>query len=115
VGAPVVHFEVIGRDFEAMRRFYGELFDWELNPAGPADYAIVGPQDGQGIGGGVGGAGDRAYGVTFYAQVTDLATALGRAEELGGERAMEPTQVAEGTWAAQFRDPEGHLIGLVQS
>jgi predicted enzyme related to lactoylglutathione lyase len=113
VGAPVVHFEVIGRDFETMRGFYGELFGWELTPAGPADYAIVGPQGGEGIGGGVGGAGDRAYGVTFYVQVPDLGTALDRAVELGGERAMEPTQVAEGTHVAQFRDPEGHLIGLV--
>jgi predicted enzyme related to lactoylglutathione lyase len=115
VGAPVVHFEVIGRDFETMRGFYGELFDWELSRLGPADYAIVGAQDGQGIGGGVGGAGDRAYGVTFYVQVPDLEAALDRAVELGGERAMEPTQVAENARVAQFRDPEGHLIGLVVS
>ncbi|HYP47118.1 MAG TPA: VOC family protein [Thermoleophilaceae bacterium] len=111
--AAVVHFEVIGKDFETMKRFYGGLFEWQLEPAGPADYALVEPQEG-GIGGGVGAAGERGYGVTVYAQVPDLDAALARAEELGGTRVMPPTEVSDTVRVAQLKDPEGHLIGLIQ-
>jgi len=30
MGYPVVHFEVIGQDGEALRRFYSALFGWEM-------------------------------------------------------------------------------------
>ena len=34
MGQPVVHFEVIGKDGEKLQRFYGELFDWEIDARG---------------------------------------------------------------------------------
>jgi uncharacterized protein len=112
MGAPVVHFEVIGRDFETLRRFYGELFDWELDKPGSADYALLPlPKKGVGIGGGIGAASE-PYGVTFYVQVPDLEAALARVEELGGRTLTGPTDVGPVTMA-QFEDPEGHRIGLV--
>jgi len=37
---PVVHFEVLGKDAEALQAFYGKVFDWELNPVMPT-YAMV--------------------------------------------------------------------------
>ena len=38
MGHPVVHFEIIGKDGEALKRYYAELFGWEIdsdNPMGP--------------------------------------------------------------------------------
>jgi len=32
---PVIHFEIGGRDAERLTSFYRELFDWQLQPAGP--------------------------------------------------------------------------------
>ena len=113
MGAAVVHFEVIGRDFETMKSFYGGLFDWELSPAGPAPYALVAQEEG-GISGGIGGAGERATGVTVYVRVPDLDAAIARAEELGGACAMAPNDVSDTIRVDQVRDPEGHLIGLVR-
>jgi uncharacterized protein len=111
VAAPVVHFEVIGKDYETLAGFYRELFGWEPQKTGPADYGVVEPGDG--IGGGLGAA-PEPYGVTFYVQVTDLEAVLRRAEELGGGQLMPPTQVSDTLSVAHLEDPEGHRIGLVQ-
>lgn len=50
--------------------------------------------------------------VTFY--VADMEAALQKAEELGGERVMGPEKVMESVELGQFRDPDGHLVGLVR-
>ena len=41
MGRPVVHFEVIGKDDERLRSFYGELFEWQMNADNPMRYGIV--------------------------------------------------------------------------
>jgi uncharacterized protein len=121
MGQPVVHFEVIGKDGEKLRSFYSELFDWQIDADNPMNYGIV-PRDGNtnaegvGIGGGV-GVGPEGYDghVTFYVEVPDVAAALSEAESLGGTRMMGPDEVPGGPVLGQFTDPEGHLIGVVQS
>jgi len=120
MGAPVVHFEVIGSDGAALRSFYSRMFDWEFQEVGGSmDYGVVQRDgntldDGTGIGGGIGG-GERSTHLTFYVQVEDIQASLARAEELGGRRVTEPDDVpGAGILIAQVTDPEGHLIGLVQ-
>ncbi len=71
--------------------------------------------DGAGIGGGVGGGMEGYDGhVTFYVEVPDIEAGLAKAESLGGTRLMGPDEVPGGPTIAQFADPEGHKIGLVQ-
>lgn len=53
--------------------------------------------------------------VTFYVGVSDVEAALAKAESLGGERVMGPHEVAEGTVIGQFKDPEGHMVGVASS
>jgi uncharacterized protein len=121
MGQPVVHFEIIGKDGEKLQRYYGELLGWEIESNNPMKYGVVQREgntnpDGAGIGGGV-AAGPEGYDghVTFYIEVPDAEAALPKAEELGGTRAMGPDQVMEGLVIGQFADPEGHVIGVVQS
>ena len=33
MGQPVVHFEVISKDPDGLRKFFGELFDWQFGEA----------------------------------------------------------------------------------
>lgn len=121
MGQPVVHFEVIGKDGEKLQRYYSELFGWQIAADNPMNYGIVPREgntapDGTGIGGGVGGAPEGIEGwVTFYVSVPDVEAALVQAESLGGKRVMGPDQVMEGLIIGQFTDPEGHLIGLVNT
>lgn len=122
MGQPVVHFEVIGKDPEALRTYYAAMFGWEIDANNPMNYGMVSREgntsaEGIGIGGGVGGGmEDYAGHVTFYVEVPDVEAALVQAETLGGKRLMGPHEIpGGGTVIGQFADPEGHLIGLVGS
>jgi predicted enzyme related to lactoylglutathione lyase len=117
MGNPVVHFEVVGRDAEALQSFYNDAFDWQMQvQPGPPPYAMAYPGGERGINGGVGaGPVGGAGHVTFYVEVADLEAALGKIEGLGGSTVMGPTEVPGGTRIAMFTDPEGHLVGLIKA
>ena len=121
MGQPVVHFEIIGKDAEALRRYYSDLFEWEIDTNNPMNYGIIGREgntnaDRVGIGGGI-GAGPEGYAghVTFYVEVPDVEAALAKAESLGGSRMMGPETVMEGVEIGLFNDPEGHVVGVVRA
>jgi uncharacterized protein len=125
-GSPVVHFEVIGKDYATLSDFYGQLFGWKANADNPMNYGVIAREDnlttdGIGIGGGLMAlppemAGDSNGHVTWYVEVADVDAALAKAESLGGQRLHGPDTVpGGGPTLGQFADPEGHLIGLVQA
>ena len=110
---PTMWFEVAGKDHQALKSFYTELFDWQTKDAEGVPYSMIDAVDG-GIPGGIGAAPEGHPGhVTFYVQVDDLETSLAKVESLGGTRAMPPTDIPGGGQIAQFSDPEGHTIGLM--
>ena len=121
MGAPVVHFEIIGKDADKLRSYYGELFDWKFDTSNPMNYGVVAREDnlspeGFGIGGGIGGGPEGYDGhVTFYVGVPDVEAALAKAEALGGTRIMGPEKVMDMLTLGHFSDPEGHVIGVVAS
>jgi uncharacterized protein len=118
MGAPVVHFEIMGSDPEKLQSYYSELFDWEFDTSNPMGYGVVSREanlspEGVGIGGGIGAAPEGYDGhVTFYVGVPDVEAALAKAEALGGSRMMGPEVVMERMVLGMFRDPEGHVIGV---
>lgn len=114
MGAPVVHFEVIGKDGKKLQDFYSKLFDWKIDANNPMQYGMVQAEQG-GIGGGVSAAepGKPGY-VTFYVQVKDTDAHLKEVEKLGGKVVMPTTVIPGMVTFALFSDPEGHMIGLVK-
>lgn len=121
MGQPVVHFEVIGKDGDMLRSYYSDLFGWEFDTDNAMNYGVVTREgntleDGSGIGGGVAGGPEGYEGhVTFYIEVPDVEASLAKAESLGGSRVMGPDEVFPGLELGQFKDPEGHVIGLVKT
>lgn len=119
MGQPVVHFEVIGSDPSALRRYYAELFGWEFTTGDaatetvsqPGSYGFVDERQ-AGINGGVGGGEGYAGRVLFYVGVPDVEAALQEAERLGGTRQMGPEGVPGTLVVGRFTDPEGNLIGV---
>lgn len=119
---PVVHFEIIGKDPDSLRRYFGELFDWEFDRtpvaeavSEPDNYGFVSPvttSEGTGIPGGVGGGPRYDSHVLFYVGVADVEAALQKAESLGGKRRMGPERAPTGLVVGHFTDPEGNLIGV---
>lgn len=112
---PVVHFEVLGRDASALRRFYSDAFGWTLGPpdGSPMEYSMVTAGEG-GIAGGIGKTPEGPGHVTFYVGVADLEASLQQVEKLGGRTVQPPVQVPDGVSFALFTDPEGHVVGLLK-
>jgi predicted enzyme related to lactoylglutathione lyase len=124
MGRPVVHFEITGKDPNALQDYFHELFGWDYDTSGPvsdavSDHGSYGfvqretTEDGTGIPGGVGGGPSFDGHVIFYVGVPDVEAALTDAERLGGTRVLGPvrnpgTELVIG----HFTDPDGHLIGV---
>jgi predicted enzyme related to lactoylglutathione lyase len=104
MAAPVVWFEIAGRDLDALTRFYGDLLGWKVDADAEG-----------GIPGGIYAPGDQVgeY-VSFYAGVQGLEGYLERAERLGGKVVQPPTPISETARVAMLLDPEGHRIGLLE-
>lgn len=124
MAAPVVHAEIVGRDAATLSAFYRELFDWKFdtnNEIGYGTVELAGSDAGAGLSvgimgmAGVPGMEDYAGHVTFYVEVPDVEAALLKAETLGGARQMGPDQVPGGPLLGQLRDPEGHMVGVIQA
>lgn len=120
MGQPVVHFEVFGKDGERLQGFYSDMFGWEIDSDNPMNYGLVSRDqntspDGIGIGGGIGSGQEGQSYVTFYVSVDDVEAGLQKAESLGGSRVMGPMEVMDQLTIGLFNDPEGHMIGLVNT
>lgn len=112
---PVMWFEVMGKDGDALRNFYGALFNWTFDTNNPARYGVATTGDTRGIPGGIGqvDATHRPWGVTFYVETTDVTKSLAEAERLGAKTLLPRTVLPDVTLGL-FSDPEGHVIGLVE-
>jgi len=111
MGSHVIHVEVVGKDGDALQKFYGDVFGWSFETDNPGGYGMY-RQDG--LTGGVGAAQDGGPGhVTFYVHADDPQAVLAKVEAGGGRVIMPLTKVAPETTIALFADPEGHIVGLM--
>ena len=109
----VVHCEVNGKDGPALQKFFGDLFNWEVNADNPMNYGMVGDPE-KGLSGGIGQTPDGSSMVTFCVGVDDISAYLDKAVSLGGKVLMFETEVMEGVVIGLFADPEGRIIGLAK-
>jgi len=114
---PVVHFEITGKDGDATKKFFADLFGWSIDSNNPMNYGLVDPgvgEQGRGIAGGIAGAmqGQEGY-VTVYVDVDDVEAALVKAEGLGATRLFGPEMIMDGLTIGLFADPEGRPIGVL--
>jgi predicted enzyme related to lactoylglutathione lyase len=112
-GPSVVHWEVQARDPAAQMRFFGQLFGWNVDANNPQNYGLVNPAGPGSIGGGIGGTTDDAPRAVFYVQVPSIVDTLDKAATMGAQMVMPRTDIGM-IVMAQFRDPEGNVIGLVE-
>jgi predicted enzyme related to lactoylglutathione lyase len=110
MGAPVVHFEIYGKDASKLQSFYADLFGWEVHADNPMNYGIVHTNaDDEGIGGGI-TEGDAR--VNIVVDVDDLQKYLDKAVSMGGEVVTPVTVIPDMVTWAEFRDPAGNVIGI---
>ena len=110
MGAPVVHFEIYGKDASKLQSFYADLFGWEIHADNPINYGVVHTNSGdRGIGGGI-TEGDAR--VNIVVDVDDLQKYLDKAVSMGGEVVTPITEIPDMVTWAEFRDPAGNVIGI---
>jgi len=112
MGQPVVHFEIGCKDIAKTEKFFGDLFGWKTQRAGPASMIDTGAS--QGIPGHITSLGHEPEHYTiFYVEVDDVQGYLDKAVSLGGKMLVPPVKIPTGTFA-WFSDPEGNTIGLLK-
>ena len=109
----IVWFEVVGKDGDKLKGFFGELFGWTYKEAQGLNYGMTDAEL-TGVGGGVGVAPGGASWSTFYVGVDDIEAALTKAKRLGAKELIPVTKLPDATFFAVFADPEGHPVGLFQ-
>ncbi len=115
MAAPVTHFEIMAKDAQRVRDFYGNLFGWNFNVMPEMSYGMVDTGVKMGINGGIGQVMEnQAPCVTFYVQVEDIQGYLDKALNLGGVVVVPVTDVPGMVTFAQFKDPDGNMVGLVK-
>ena len=113
---PVVHFEVTGQDGKKLQDFYSGVFGWKVDAGNPMNYGVVSNEDtGGGIGGGISAGDGGTKQVTVYVAVDDPAAYLKKVEEAGGKTVMPVTEIPGMVILAQFADPEGNVIGIIDA
>jgi len=104
------YFEIFTSDLAKSKSFYGQLFNWEINPWGTqGSYEhIKTPQEPDG---GLWKTEDQK-GVLVYFKVEDIDKTLKKVEELGGKVILKKTEIPNVGHYAIFADLDGNQIAL---
>ena len=113
------HIDVGSGDRDRARRFYGEVFGWSFEDQGEGMGYVGVKTSENGIESGIGGLAEATgvgppapNGVVPYILAPDIDATLAAIEKAGGETVVPRTDVFGFGEFAQFRDPDGNLIGL---
>jgi uncharacterized protein len=115
MGNPFVHVELNTTDVDKAKKFYGQLFDWELEDVkmGPSGtYTMIKP--GKGTGGGMlkHPMPEAPTIWLAYVEVDDVGAATEKAKSLGAKIVRDVTEVPGAGWMSIITDPTGGTLGL---
>lgn len=111
----VVHFEVISANSNESKKFYSELFSWEVDSNNPMNYGLISTRSDEGIQGGIGQAFPNAPSYAlFYVKVGDVDQKVEQALSKGATVLLPKTQVGPKKFIAQLKDLDGVTFGLIQ-
>ena len=121
----LMHFEIHATDPERLIRFYSKLLGWTFTKwEGPADYWLVttGPDTEPGINGGLvrrqgrpPAEGQPVNAFVCTVGVPALDASLAALPSAGGTMAVAKMAVPGIGWLAYVKDPDGNILGLIQT
>ena len=115
----VIHFEIVGKEPEALAEFYAKAFGWKIEKwGGPTDYWLISTGDpgSPGIDGGLGrrsAEDEEAFGFTM--SVEDCQAAVEKTIAAGGKLVSEKHAIPGVGWMAYCADIAGNVFGFMQS
>jgi len=113
---PFVHVELHTNDIGKAKKFYGQLFGWDLKdlpaPGGGGAYTMIGV--GEGTGGGMMKDSDSKAPPHWlaYVGVDDIEASTKKAQTLGATVVQGVMKVGDYGWMSVIRDPTGAHIAL---
>ena len=117
----VVHFEIPYEDGDRVRKFYSEIFGWELNPMPEMRYTIVHtvpvdekqmPKESGAINGGMMERSDSAPYPVLVIKVSSIDECVNKVEGRGGNVVAPKISIGDMGYYARVKDSEGNIIGL---
>ncbi len=112
-----VHFECQSPDPASSREFFSRVLGWQFQQWNDFPYwlATTGPDDQPGIHGALMPSPDREPRTVITVDVPDVADALERVSEAGGEMVLPIQDIPEVGKVAYAREPQGIVFGLFQA
>ena len=116
MGQPVMQWQILARDPDALTAFYSKLLGWRVNADNPMGYRMVDTGSGRGINGGIWPIGPTEGHplVQLFVEVDDVAASVTQVEKLGGQVVIPPQTLPDGDQLAIVLDTEGLSLGLMQ-
>ena len=115
--ARITHFDISGDQPEQLIPFYKEIFGWKFEKwNGPMEYWMIttGSDDQPGINGGLNRRNEDSR-VINTMDVEDIDGVLEEISARGGKIVTPKGTIPGIGWYAQFADPEGNQMGVMQS
>ena len=121
----LIHFEIHAGDPERVQAFYRTLFGWQFQKwDGPMEYWLVttGPEGEPGINGGLlrrqgppPAEGQAVNAFVCTAGVASVDATIAAVGGLGGTVAVPKMPVPGMGWLAYVKDPDGNIVGIMES
>jgi predicted enzyme related to lactoylglutathione lyase len=113
VGNPVVQWQIVTKEPDAVARFYASLFGWKVRTDNALGYRMVDTGSSRGIGGGVWPSPPEGHNlVQLFVEVDDIDAFIARAMVLGASVIVPKSELPDGDALAIVLDPAGLSFGL---
>lgn len=104
--APLVFFDIAGEDSAVQRKFYADIFAWDIDETGSFSTSTISPLPGL--------IRQEPTETIVYIGVRDVTETLREVEEKGGSVVYPRFEVPGVVILGMFRDPAGNRVGLVE-
>jgi predicted enzyme related to lactoylglutathione lyase len=113
VGNPVVRWQMVAKEPEAVTRFYASMFGWKVQTNNALGYREVDTQNQRGINGGVWPSPPEGHNlVQLFVEVDDVGAYVEKATRLGARVIVPASELPDGDAMAIVLDPAGLSFGL---
>lgn len=113
MGRPVIAWQIVTKNPDALTKFYTSVFGWKVNADNPMNYRVIDTASGGGINGGIWPAPPEAHSfVQLFIEVDDMGEYVRKATAAGAKVLIPPQKLPEGGEMAVLHDPEGVPFGL---
>ena len=113
MGNPVIQWQIVAKEPDAVTRFYSALFGWKVETNNALGYRMVDTKSERGINGGVWPSPPEGHNlVQLFVEVDDVDTFIEKATSLGATVIVPKSELPDGDALAIVLDPAGLSFGL---